>query len=306
MSHAPDQPPPPPDADPWPGLALVLVWLAGQLCTLAAHFAVNAVFVPLGHFDPADPWDQKWLGVLAFVLAAPASVVAGALVVASVSDARPADMGLHLRHLGRDLLVALAVAVPLTLAVYGVNLASEALMRLLPGGVVQDHTLTDLARRGPSPSLWAMLLLSALVAAPLWEEFLFRGLVQPWAVARPWGGAVLMGLAVSLGLLFRWDALGQGVTLAAVLPALAALALLPVYLALRCLCESPVPSAVFATAVLFGFLHVKVWPSPIPLTLLAVGLGWVRWRTGGLAGPVALHAAFNLVAVASLVYEARR
>jgi membrane protease YdiL (CAAX protease family) len=63
------------------------------------------------------------------------------------------------------------------------------------------------------------------------------------------------------------------------------------------------PAALFATAVLFGWFHARVWPSPVALTILALALGWLRWRLRGLAAPVALHAAFNGVACAWLVFE---
>ena len=34
-----------------------------------------------------------------------------------------------------------------------------------------------------------------------------------------------------------------------------------------------------ATAVLFSWVHVRVWPSPVALLWLALGLGWLRWRS---------------------------
>src|SRR5262249_47295723 len=142
----------------------------------------------------------------------------------------------------------------------------------------------------------------------LWEEFLFRGLVQPWAIARSWAGPVLMGLAVFLAIASRYDAvhvaLGQGSKEAfvALLPALVALALVPVYLILKTACRSPAPAGIFAAAVLFGWFHVRFWPSPVPLTLLGVGLGWLTHRTRNLAGAVVLHSAFNAIAVVVLLF----
>lgn len=53
--------------------------------------------------------------------------------------------------------------------------------------------------------------------------------------------------------------------------------------------------AVFGTALLFGMLHVGVWPTPIPLFVLGLGLGWLAWRTQSLVGPIVLHALFNAV-----------
>ena len=63
------------------------------------------------------------------------------------------------------------------------------------------------------------------------------------------------------------------------------------------------PAGIFAASVLFGWMHVRVWPSPIALTVLGVGLGWLAWRTRSLAAPMTLHAAFNAIAVVVLLVE---
>jgi membrane protease YdiL (CAAX protease family) len=157
---------------------------------------------------------------------------------------------------------------------------------------------------------WVGLILAAVVAAPVWEELLFRGLIQPWVIHRPDVGLVPMGLAVVLGVVLRWghirDALpsGPGPVLVELIPALTALALVPVYLLIRYRFRSPVPAGIFATAVLFGWFHVTVWPSPVALTVLSLGPGWLAWRTRSLVGPFVMHAAFNSIVCAILVVEA--
>jgi membrane protease YdiL (CAAX protease family) len=199
----------------------------------------------------------------------------------------------------------------MALPVYGVQIGLERLMRQLPGLGVQEHPLTLLAREGGlSPLDWLGLVLTAMVCAPVWEELFFRGLVQPWAIDRPHGGAVLMGLAVVLGAVLRHEQVrdafssGDPRRLAlALLPALTALALVPVYLLLRHLCRSAVPAGIFAASVLFGWFHAGVWPSPVALTLLGFGLGWLAWKRRSLVGPFALHAAFNSIACLLLVFE---
>jgi hypothetical protein len=46
-------------------------------------------------------------------------------------------------------------------------------------------------------------------------------------------------------------------------------------------------------SLLFAAMHGSVWPSPVPLFFLSLGLGVLYQRTGGLVAPVALHATFN-------------
>jgi hypothetical protein len=44
---------------------------------------------------------------------------------------------------------------------------------------------------------------------------------------------------------------------------------------------------------LFAMLHVDVWPSPVPLLVLGLALGWCAYRARNLLAPVTLHAIFN-------------
>ena len=59
--------------------------------------------------------------------------------------------------------------------------------------------------------------------------------------------------------------------------------------------------AIWASAVLFGAVHSHVWPSPVPLVVLAVGLGYLYLRTRSLVGPIVVHAMFNAVSALYLV-----
>jgi membrane protease YdiL (CAAX protease family) len=49
----------------------------------------------------------------------------------------------------------------------------------------------------------------------------------------------------------------------------------------------------YGTAVLFAASHSSVWPSPIPLTVLALVLGWLAYRTQSLIGTMVFHSLFN-------------
>ena len=45
--------------------------------------------------------------------------------------------------------------------------------------------------------------------------------------------------------------------------------------------------------MVFAALHAPQWPAPIPLFVLALGLGIVYERTGSLLAPICMHAVFN-------------
>jgi len=61
--------------------------------------------------------------------------------------------------------------------------------------------------------------------------------------------------------------------------------------------------AIVTNALFFASMHGQVWPSPIPLFVLAVGLAWLRYRTNSLVGPVVVHGLFNALTVVTLVLE---
>jgi membrane protease YdiL (CAAX protease family) len=52
---------------------------------------------------------------------------------------------------------------------------------------------------------------------------------------------------------------------------------------------------VYASAALFALVHSAIWPSPIPLFVLGLGLGWLAVRTRGFLAPAIVHGLFNAV-----------
>ena len=60
--------------------------------------------------------------------------------------------------------------------------------------------------------------------------------------------------------------------------------------------------SIYATAALFALAHSRVWPSPVPLFVLGIALGYLATRTNRIAACVVLHGLFNAV---SFVYVLR-
>ncbi len=54
--------------------------------------------------------------------------------------------------------------------------------------------------------------------------------------------------------------------------------------------------AIWGSAMLFALGHVEKWPTPIPLFVLGLGLGWLAYRTQSLLAPIVVHGLFNAVA----------
>ncbi len=245
---------------------------------------------------------NAWAQAVAF----PLQALTVPVVFFALSGVSPGRIGLTRRRLGRNLLAGVGAWILITPLVFGVHWAVLDLFHRADPEAVQEHALTRLALQGPTRTEWALLAFSAVVAAPVLEEIIFRGALQPWFAGLPNGGHAAMAAALAAALVMRqsqlaeaWRHGGEGL-LTAALPALFVLALAPFYLAVARRPPRPDSPAVFGTALLFASMHATVWPTPVPLFVLGLGLGALASRTGSLVGPMVLHGLFNAVSVAAL------
>lgn len=200
------------------------------------------------------------------------------------------------RSFGTRRSVAWAVAVgvagwlAVSPCVYAINVGAEWGSRFV-GVVPQEHPLVKVAATADA---WRAVILfaAAAFATPFAEEVVFRGALLGWLVRRPVWAVVPIGLAAVLELSVT-D--GRSRLMAAGL-------LLVQVIGLAAVWHRPGLAAVWATATLFSAVHAGVWPTPVPLFLLGLALGWVAVRTGGLLAGTVLHGLFNAV---SLVYLVR-
>jgi membrane protease YdiL (CAAX protease family) len=247
------------------------------------------------------------IGLWAMALAFPLQAFTIPFVLHAVSGTRPAQLGLTTRRLGRNLLLGFGGFLVLSPLVLAINDGAERLNTSMLGGVPQVHPLTLVAWSGPTPVEWALLVFSGVVAAPVLEELVFRGLLQRYFAAHAWGGHAALALAFAVALLYSWGQIRAATSLPALLtaaaPALFILALVPVYLLVVSRSPTAVGPALFGTSALFGAIHSNVWPSPVALFALALGLGWLAWRTRSLAGPMLLHGLFNGIACVRLLLD---
>src|SRR5205823_3456785 len=129
---------------------------------------------------------------------------------------------------------------------------------------------------------WGLLAFSAIVSAPVWEELLFRGVLPALCRKVRAGGHVAMLLALVAALVLRHDKLTAAgdlrTLLLAGLPALFVLAMVPVYLVVWWGSRTNDGPVVFGTALLFAAVHSSVWPTPVALFPLGLGLGWLAFR----------------------------
>jgi membrane protease YdiL (CAAX protease family) len=273
----------------WP--EMLAAFLLGLVLPSLAYYGLHSagVFVYLygperGGMLPPQGSDATRFSLYGVVLAFPVQLAAVLGLLWSTARVKPADLGLPGQAPGRQIAWALALGVVLIPLVYGVQWLTLQSMNMfdIP---TREHAFTKIGLEGLNPLETLLLILAACVVAPVWEELFFRGLLQPWVLAHATRGEAA-ALAIALGL-----ALLAGPT-----PAVAACAAVTLWPFL--------PRAwrgIYAASVVFAFVHSAAWPSPIPLLVLAIGLGALAQRSGGLVGVMVLHALFNAVACVVLL-----
>ena len=295
---------------PWQASELFAAFLLGLVVPAAALYGLLAVHFYEWQYGPEmvrkalavtpDPVALARLSLWAVCLAFPFQMLAVVALLRQTSRAAPRRMGLTLDGAGPSLLAACGLAIVAVPACYAVQWSCLWIAKRL-GAPEELHSFARMAQEGLGPAEWVLVLFAACVAAPAWEEFFFRGLVQRWVLGRgPAGEAVALGAAVAFAVLARLEPFQQAQTLADRMTAMA-----PAWCALGlCLTHPLWPRewrGLFAVAMLFAFVHSKVWPTPVPLLLFGLGLGWLAQRWPTLAGPFLLHAVFNGVACALLL-----
>src|SRR5262249_39772989 len=110
-------------------------------------------------------------------------------------------------RLGKYLLVGVATTVCVVPPVYMILVFANWLLQHGTGGAPEKHPIQQLIESHPPLMDLIVGAFSALVAAPLLEEFLFRGIIQPWFRVRSWGGYVGIAGALLLAVGRRWSGL---------------------------------------------------------------------------------------------------
>jgi membrane protease YdiL (CAAX protease family) len=219
-----------------------------------------------------------------------------------------AALGLTPRRWVADFFAAYRTWLVLTPVVYATNLIVTVVYALRYHQPPEEHPIIQVIRHGPPAGFVALLAAQAIIAAPVCEEVVFRGALLPWLATRPWGGALALALAAGAGVMLRpadelqWNDAASVISWLA--PALLVVAVIPLYrwpvLARWLPVRDPkirrqVARAIIGSAALFANFHASVWPTPIPLFVLAVGLGWLAYRTQGLVAPIVVHVMFNAI-----------
>ena len=219
-------------------------------------------------------------GRVALASSVPALVAAALVVMMNVSMRRDGlrKLGASASHLRRGVssgLIGSAIMVPL---VFVVGLLTELLWQALRYAHPKEHDLLRLMKEASgSGETWVpvVLVISAVILAPLWEELLFRGHLQT---------LITHALARLLG---ERRTRGFDVVVTGGAPILGGDAAQPQ--------AAPAEwmrwASVIMTSLLFSIVH-PAWSIP-PIFFLSVCLGYAYERTGNLWTVIVMHAVFN-------------
>lgn len=188
----------------------------------------------------------------------------------------------------------------LTLPLFLLFLALVLLQNFV--GKQTEHLVEQFLAQSPTLGDYLMVVFLSTVLAPLVEELLLRGIIQPLFIEDPLLAdiviifslcmAVMYGLSEQVNPSWAW---GPLVFLILVGPGY----LLFELLTRRLLPRPGAARGIFAASLLFALLHYTVWPSPVPIFFLGLALGWLAYRTQSLVPGIFCHALFNLVSLVS-------
>lgn len=212
-----------------------------------------------------------------------------------------ADMGLSVGSLARDAQVGWFAFAAISPPVY-------ALQGLLSRYFPKQHPLVEMLQEGRSIALVVASVASAVVIAPLVEEFFFRAILQGWLTRvldrepepaerpamtpsevegapppDPVARVVDVDNPYSSPSAYEAD-IGRAAAIEAVSPAAPRTAWAPIV----------------ASSTVFAVLHLGHGPAPIPLFFLALVLGWLFQRTGRIAPSVIVHFCLNGMSMLAL------
>jgi membrane protease YdiL (CAAX protease family) len=248
------------------------------------------------------------------------------------------DFGLGLDHLGRQVFIGTVAILFLMPIIFATQYC--AVKALGPVDEHFRHPVERMLREQFSGGVAGLAIFTAVVLAPMFEELMFRGIFQTWLIdlLDRFGGRLDSSAVAqpnSCGIVYITDEINVPAPARGIIessesddrptsqqdePA-APEAMDQEWVHKDWLPEEPkqdLPShklavtqtaspisvglAIVLTSLIFAMLHAGQWPAPIPIFILAIGLGLVYYRTGSLLAVVCMHAIFNGSSTLALIY----
>lgn len=300
----------------WTGGDVILIFLMAEMISAFSLFFLQQLEFFEAIYEQSPTRQQQWLW--AMLLAMPTIVAFVLTALFMLRGTRPADVGLGPVRIVPNILLGYRTFLLLSPPVWAINFL------VLPFTTRQSHELEEILRN-PLTIEWIVVILITVIGAPVYEELLFRGVVQGWLSRASQRGhivvAIICILVASKDLIAYWEDQEGKVSAPSWQPLAFGGLLVLAYLASigRSFSSSPVQAgdnsgagaspvfrpylAIFGSSILFASFH-GAWPSPIPLFFLSLGLGWLAYRSQSLIGPMIAHGLFNGISCLALLLKA--
>lgn len=292
---------------PWGGVEILVTVL---ILFVLQGFLSAAIRTVMGiEFDARREQMPVGAAGAVFLVSAVGSLLTLALSAIAVrlrTGATWDDLGFSSRFLAADLRLG---CIAFLLIVPPVYLIQLALVQWFPS----EHPLATFLKENPDGRVLAICLFSAVIVAPLTEEYFFRVLFQGWlerlakTSCEP-QSAETLGNATQLDTLNGED--GRDLSNPYVAPApesrdanaQAAAEDLPLPAGGAMRRSLPI----VASAAFFAIMHWSHGPDPIPLGVLALGLGVLYQRTHRITPGIVVHFGLNATSMVLLLVEISR
>lgn len=205
------------------------------------------------------------------------------------------DLGIDCSQLPRDFRLGFAGFVAASIPIYLIQWTAS---HFIPA----EHPVTDVLQSHPGPLMLLATALTAVIVAPVTEEFFFRVVLQGWLEARFAERGVDHSAdkpAPATELEKNPDAARPVLfTEIAAPPAAETYA--------RALVSAPEPSAmpIVLSSFIFAIVHLEYGPSAVPLFFFALVLGYLYRQTHRIWPSIVTHASLNAFSTFIMVTSA--
>jgi membrane protease YdiL (CAAX protease family) len=249
------------------------------------------------------------------------------LILRVTAGVRLRDLGLSFKDWRRQVTVGIVAILMLLPIIYVVQVLCVNYLDV-PDAKDRAHPVQKMIQADPTGPIAYLAVLSAVFLAPVFEELLFRGILQTWLTrmlddihlalrrrrtryqpapaveSEPAGDADWAEGPIAEDGYWAEDPL-EGPPHPQLDPSPNASELPEDLEKTKDLPYRPhsaraAGTAIVLTSLLFALLHAPQWPAPIPLFILSVGLGIVIYRKGSLLALICMHAFFNGVSTAAM------
>jgi membrane protease YdiL (CAAX protease family) len=213
-----------------------------------------------------------------------AALLAALAVVVVRARAKPADLGINGPSCRSDVNKGVVAFVAVAPLVYGLQIFFTEY-----AGVEYKHPLIESIRRERSLPLVILVVASAVIAAPVVEEFIFRVLLQGWLEKAEFALLAMRGRRASNVATEVHDVRSSRDVETFAQPSVAT------QHGLLGLPAGSIP--IFFSSALFAQMHAGQGQAPVPLFFFALVLGFLYHRTHRVIPSITTHALLNAVSL---------